>query len=452
VGPDPVGQPVHSGWSQDFTQIRALSSHDEQGEEEEGEEEQRQPPPQPRGQAKGGRRRGGSQRGHRATPASARPLGGGGGRGYAPSREVERFDADQGFDEVAVGVYGKRESPAVHDGGGGTSPEGYDSHERTAADSVGPDAIEPGTPIEAKWSNGEWYRGAVLRYRNPTGCYEVLFDDGATLEVPPHEVRRLSGGGTAGAGHDGGVGHGSEHTRQPPQPPQPQQTSGQPDRRRRPPPPQPHGRMDDRDARRSISPERQMVAPAHHPPPLDVDSMPVGRALDEHANALEDSMPDVAVPLRPCRICGRKFNPGSLARHEAICQTVSVKKRKAFDSKSARIGGTEAAKFATQADSQPKPSRKSSAQKKQPKWKMQSNQLHEAMKQARLIAKAKRDGVPLSQLPPPPASEFEQQDDRVECPHCGRKFNSAAAERHIPRCQDLGTKPVRGAARGRTRR
>ena len=29
----------------------------------------------------------------------------------------------------------------------------------------------------------------------------------------------------------------------------------------------------------------------------------------------------------------------------------------------------------------------------------------------------------------------EQMDDRVECRHCGRKFNEQAADRHIPLCE-----------------
>ncbi|KPJ01111.1 Protein FAM164C [Papilio xuthus] len=37
----------------------------------------------------------------------------------------------------------------------------------------------------------------------------------------------------------------------------------------------------------------------------------------------------------------------------------------------------------------------------------------------------------LSDLPPPPPSE---NPDYVSCPHCGRRFNQAAAERHIPKC------------------
>lgn len=33
------------------------------------------------------------------------------------------------------------------------------------------------------------------------------------------------------------------------------------------------------------------------------------------------------------------------------------------------------------------------------------------------------------------------EDDRVPCPHCGRRFNEAAAARHIPQCQNIKAKP-----------
>ena len=38
--------------------------------------------------------------------------------------------------------------------------------------------------------------------------------------------------------------------------------------------------------------------------------------------------------------------------------------------------------------------------------------------------------------------------DYIQCPHCGRKFNQMAAERHIPKCSDIKcNKPVGGRRR-----
>lgn len=52
----------------------------------------------------------------------------------------------------------------------------------------------------------------------------------------------------------------------------------------------------------------------------------------------------------------------------------------------------------------------------------------------------------------------DQYDDRTPCPHCGRKFNDIAAQRHIPHCQNKAKEsamrvgPVRGGGRGGLRR
>ena len=41
-------------------------------------------------------------------------------------------------------------------------------------------------------------------------------------------------------------------------------------------------------------------------------------------------------------------------------------------------------------------------------------------------------------LAPPPRSENR---DFIECPHCLRRFNQTAGERHIPKCKDTVNKP-----------
>jgi len=57
-----------------------------------------------------------------------------------------------------------------------------------------------------------------------------------------------------------------------------------------------------------------------------------------------------------------------------------------------------------------------------------------------MAAKVESDGGNLANLPPPPKSE---NPDYVQCPHCERKFNETAAERHIPKCKDTIAKPSR---------
>lgn len=41
--------------------------------------------------------------------------------------------------------------------------------------------------------------------------------------------------------------------------------------------------------------------------------------------------------LRPCRVCGRKFNPDSIQKHEANCKQVFQKKRKEFNAQEHRM-------------------------------------------------------------------------------------------------------------------
>lgn len=65
----------------------------------------------------------------------------------------------------------------------------------------------------------------------------------------------------------------------------------------------------------------------------------------------------------------------------------------------------------------------------EPKWARESAALRDA------LAAARRGGS--NNLSEPD----DANDGRVECPHCHRRFSAAAAERHIPQCSKLKTKP-----------
>ena len=71
--------------------------------------------------------------------------------------------------------------------------------------------------------------------------------------------------------------------------------------------------------------------------------------------------------------------------------------------------------------------------KKVPKWKQQSGRLRQAMMAAR------------GKTPKATENSFETNavvdDGLVPCPHCSRRFNQKAADRHIPKCQDIKAKP-----------
>lgn len=72
----------------------------------------------------------------------------------------------------------------------------------------------------------------------------------------------------------------------------------------------------------------------------------------------------------------------------------------------------------------------------EPTWKQQSNAFREAMKAARMVTKAQETGAPL-----PPVTYSAPDPSLIQCPHCLRRFNQKAADRHIPQCQNIQAKP-----------
>ena len=112
-------------------------------------------------------------------------------------------------------------------------------------------------------------------------------------------------------------------------------------------------------------------------------------------------------------MCGRKFGANALARHERICQKVFAKKRKPF--------GPDAERMQRRQDNIEEQQQKRS---QQPKWQDE----HLAFQHMLKAGRTGPGGAP-DAAPPPVA------DKRTQCPHCGRKFEGAVAERHIPHCE-----------------
>ncbi|XP_046571980.1 zinc finger C2HC domain-containing protein 1B-like [Haliotis rubra] len=127
----------------------------------------------------------------------------------------------------------------------------------------------------------------------------------------------------------------------------------------------------------------------------------------------------------PCRHCGRQFVPESLAVHERICAKSAQKKRKVFDSTKQRVQGTELnLRQVKQAQKKDVPPSRSN-------WRAQHEDFMNTVKAARGVTVAMKEGRP---LPPPPPPSINP--DYVQCPHCQRRFNTKAAERHIPFCKE----------------
>ncbi|TPP44093.1 zinc-finger of a C2HC-type family protein [Leishmania donovani] len=127
-------------------------------------------------------------------------------------------------------------------------------------------------------------------------------------------------------------------------------------------------------------------------------------------------------PMQECRTCGRRFRISVVMRHEALCRNQANKPRKVFNMREQRLEATGAAKG------------------KLPKWKVQHEQFQAAMRAVRQQKEA-GGGFGFGQMAPPPAPIPEEYDDRVPCPHCGRKFAQEVAARHIPKCATTIAKP-----------
>lgn len=156
-------------------------------------------------------------------------------------------------------------------------------------------------------------------------------------------------------------------------------------------------------------------------------------------------------PMCQCQTCGRTFNEKAYETHSKICAKVFVAKRKTFDSTAARWDGVEGAEIVKksvkkQASAKPVAAAAKPGVEKKAKWKQQSDALRSAMKASRQIKEAQERGEDISKIKF--EATAEEDDDRVACPYCGRKFAEKAAERHIPHCKESmakkkGPPPVR---------
>jgi hypothetical protein len=77
--------------------------------------------------------------------------------------------------------------------------------------------------------------------------------------------------------------------------------------------------------------------------------------------------------------------------------------------------------------------------KKKTDWRRQHEDFINNIRYAKTVTHMEAQGMDVSHIAPPPTT---QNPDLVPCPNCGRSFNESAAERHIPRCRDLKTKPA----------
>mmetsp|Transcript_5227 Transcript_5227/g.7992 ORF Transcript_5227/g.7992 Transcript_5227/m.7992 type:complete len:580 (+) Transcript_5227:427-2166(+) len=140
----------------------------------------------------------------------------------------------------------------------------------------------------------------------------------------------------------------------------------------------------------------------------------------------------VSNPRSKCRSCGRSFCVDSLAKHEGVCDKVFSAKK-------------QPKRIHTVTLAQQKKSKGTN-------WRAKSMQLRRAMMSER------QGGVPTNTFSSTLSTTASSGDNvdtfnngMVPCPHCKRTFNEKAAERHIPKCNDIKAKPkllLRGTGKG----
>ncbi|XP_051160715.1 uncharacterized protein LOC127281172 isoform X2 [Leptopilina boulardi] len=156
------------------------------------------------------------------------------------------------------------------------------------------------------------------------------------------------------------------------------------------------------------------------------------RGSTPRSSASMSSKPDYVDNLVMCKNCTRRFTTDRIDLHEKICAQSGQKKRKQFDAMKFRLQGTDLEPFAKvgvkkQENKNKKPTVKSN-------WRKTHEDFINTIRSAKQVQAHLAAGGKLSDLPPPPPSDTS---DYIQCPHCGRKFNEAAAERHIPKCENM---------------
>jgi hypothetical protein len=137
-----------------------------------------------------------------------------------------------------------------------------------------------------------------------------------------------------------------------------------------------------------------------------------------------------------CETCGRKFNVPSYAKHIKICKKVFASKRKAFNTRGKRVIDSEHAMLIKNVELeekkkakmlQNKKGKEDDLPKKDPKWKKQSEQFRNVLKNARIEEAGGQ--VSTKQVVNP------DYDDYKHCGICNRKYNEDAYKKHLAMCE-----------------
>ncbi|XP_045775227.1 putative uncharacterized protein DDB_G0277255 isoform X2 [Maniola jurtina] len=153
--------------------------------------------------------------------------------------------------------------------------------------------------------------------------------------------------------------------------------------------------------------------PILHTPTPSRPGPPPSPPVPTHPIAPTTPEPSGPLPLLPCPVCERTFVPQSLAKHAKICEKMTVKKRKTFDSSRQRREGTDLEQYLPKNFGLPENS--PFLEKSPPNT-------------AKTTLKPKAPSVRSAIMKP--------AADLQKCPHCSRNFGMRAFERHVEWCAD----------------
>ncbi|CAI6357002.1 unnamed protein product [Macrosiphum euphorbiae] len=201
-------------------------------------------------------------------------------------------------------------------------------------------------------------------------------------------------------------------------------------------------------ATRRVSP--LPAKPAPRPPPVVKRATPAKGSSPRPQPLKPQLSADRGPPAKGmarCPLCARDFAADRLPKHEQVCRRTRDRdrKRKVFDTSKKRLEAV-AAEAGVDVTSFKKKSQKEDQrvaeklQKKKDAWRRKHDQLLRNVRAARAVQRHLAAGGTVKDLPPELENVADQDDevdsDLVKCPHCGRTFNEASAERHMPLCAD----------------
>ncbi|CAL8272578.1 unnamed protein product [Merluccius merluccius] len=121
------------------------------------------------------------------------------------------------------------------------------------------------------------------------------------------------------------------------------------------------------------------------------------------ADPIPEEKTDASLQLLSCKYCERRFAAARLEKHLTICERLHQSQRKVYDSSKHRILGTEMETF------------------------RQNRGIGYSSEVKKSTGRQKQGS--------------QNSPDPVTCPHCSRHFAPGPAERHIPKCQNIRSRP-----------